>query len=265
MTLEESARIAGVSPETIEQYAAFGLLKKSDSGDGTPPRFSETDIRSLFYTKQQLQAAAESEERLPEREDEQINRAVNDKPQAAETGSPAVEAGTREETEPVKDAGPVKDPGVKKPAATLTLRSEVPTLDRILDDAADDSAAVEEKAASAEADARSKAAAVDSSAENASDSSVSSGQQVPALAQSELLEINKSLRQQVEMLQEERDWLRQRVERLEQRSEREQMLLLSENETVRRLISSREQHADRRSIWRFALPWFGFSDDKQQK
>ncbi len=68
----------------------------------------------------------------------------------------------------------------------------------------------------------------------------------------ELIELNKSLREQIQILREERDWLRERIEKLEARSEREQMLLLSESENVRSLIST-----NNKPFWQRALPWFG--------
>lgn len=66
----------------------------------------------------------------------------------------------------------------------------------------------------------------------------------------ELVEINKGLRRQVEMLREERNWLRERIEKLEARSEREQMLLLSESENLRSAMSLAGT-----SFWKRALPW----------
>ncbi len=67
----------------------------------------------------------------------------------------------------------------------------------------------------------------------------------------DLMETNQALREQIQMLREERDWLRTRLEQLEARSEREQMLLMSESETIRSLIG--KQPIKR---WSFSLPWF---------
>ena len=53
----------------------------------------------------------------------------------------------------------------------------------------------------------------------------------------ELIEINAHLRERLKSLKAERDWLRERVEKLELQLEREQTLLMAESETVRRLIS----------------------------
>ncbi len=67
----------------------------------------------------------------------------------------------------------------------------------------------------------------------------------------ELLEINKSLKEQIQILREDRNWLRERIEKLETRSEREQMLLLSESENLRSMIK-----VNKRTFWEKALPWF---------
>ena len=75
--------------------------------------------------------------------------------------------------------------------------------------------------------------------------------------ESQLLEMNQTLREQIELLREERDWLRQRIEHLETRGEREQMLLLAESETVRRLIKT-ETLTEK--LMNFRLPWFSNSD-----
>jgi len=58
-------------------------------------------------------------------------------------------------------------------------------------------------------------------------------------------------------LRSQRDWLRARVERLEEKSERDQILLLSETQTIRRLITLQEQ---RKSTFRQVLDWFGFQN-----
>lgn len=60
--------------------------------------------------------------------------------------------------------------------------------------------------------------------------------------------------QQIKSLSSERDWLRERQEKLEQKAERDQLLLLAETQTIRQLISIQER---RRSPLRSALEWIG--------
>jgi len=67
----------------------------------------------------------------------------------------------------------------------------------------------------------------------------------------ELVAENRRLREEVNELKQEREWLKERLEKLEARCERDQMLLLSESETVRRLATS----DSKKSFWSFSLPW----------
>lgn len=57
-------------------------------------------------------------------------------------------------------------------------------------------------------------------------------------------------------LRNQRAWLRERIERLEEKAERDQILLLSETQTIRTLVSYNE---NRRSPVRQLLEWFGVS------
>ena len=68
----------------------------------------------------------------------------------------------------------------------------------------------------------------------------------------ELLDLNKSLKDQIEILKQERDWLRKRVETFEIRSERDQLLLMSETKTVQTLLPLQQP---KQNFWSFALPW----------
>lgn len=56
-------------------------------------------------------------------------------------------------------------------------------------------------------------------------------------------------------LKEQRDWLKSRVEKLEEQRDRDQIILVSETQTIRRLLVSLEQ---RKSPIRSTLEWFGF-------
>ena len=60
--------------------------------------------------------------------------------------------------------------------------------------------------------------------------------------------------EQLRKLEEENRWFKTRIEKLEQKAERDQLLLLSESQTVRRLVML---HESRRSPFRAALEWLG--------
>jgi hypothetical protein len=79
------------------------------------------------------------------------------------------------------------------------------------------------------------------------------------LSSYDLVGSNKTLREQIEILKSERDWLRTRLEKLEERTERDQMLLLSETQTVRKLIQTGlEPTKSEKGIasWLRAIPFF---------
>ena len=61
--------------------------------------------------------------------------------------------------------------------------------------------------------------------------------------------------ERIKSLEDEREWLRARIEKLEEKANRDQLLLLSETQTIKALITIQEQ---RRSPVRGILEWFGF-------
>ncbi len=63
--------------------------------------------------------------------------------------------------------------------------------------------------------------------------------------------------QELADLRRERDWLRSRVEKLEEKGDRDQLLLLSETQALHRLIM---QHDKKKSPFRTALAWFGWTE-----
>lgn len=175
MSIEECAVFAGVSIDTVGQYAEFGLLPSVDLQGSR--FFKEQDVRSVFHlsSNQKVQVKVASAQEQPVE-------------QASESISLAEQITVIPLSQEIEITGSPKE----------SSRGE-------------------------------------------------------SLRIIELLQLSQTLREQLEMVKEERDWLRTRLERLEARSEREQMLLLSESETVRSLISQRNDK--KRSFWNIALPW----------
>ncbi|MCB0330917.1 MAG: hypothetical protein KDD70_14700 [Bdellovibrionales bacterium] len=66
--------------------------------------------------------------------------------------------------------------------------------------------------------------------------------------------------ERIEEITRERDWLRTRVEKLEEKAERDQVLLLSETQLLRQMI---EQRQNSRSPVRAALEWLGVVEPKK--
>lgn len=60
-------------------------------------------------------------------------------------------------------------------------------------------------------------------------------------------------------LRSQRDWLRTRVEKLEEKGDRDQVLLLSETQAIRQLIGLQQQ---KRSTVRNILEWFGLTSSE---
>ncbi len=247
LSINESADIAGVSTETLEQYRDFGLLEAVVENEMT--RFRESDIRTLFYTKLR-------KEELSEKAPEESPKESTD----SDTAST------------LQQAAPITAPPKSNSSDDEDLQ-EPPTLEQILAEHAASkleaanvevevvessekeevvSATAEEKIEEVEAE-EFHGEAVSTLGESIEISSTSAF--VPSSPDADLIELTKGLREQIEMLKEERSWLRERVEKLESRSERDQMLLLSENETVRSLLGSANTRPQRVSFWRKALPF----------
>lgn len=232
LSAEESAERAGVSVETILMFERCGLLEPVITDGRT--LYKELDIRTVFYSrlKQQEQAAAkppveESTAAVPPATPAQ--EALQQRGQLSEQLAAAVSTYTDAFATPRAESLAALS-GVE--AAELAPPAPKPEV----------VVKPEEKVAE-----ESFAFGPDSAAVDTRDSD-------PHLPSSnQLIEVNKGLREQIQVLRDERDWLRSRVENLENRSEREQMLLLSESETIRRLVTTERK----RGFWQRALPWFG--------
>ncbi|MCB0325424.1 MAG: hypothetical protein KDD69_17700 [Bdellovibrionales bacterium] len=293
LTVPESAELAGVSRETLEQYQSFGLLEMVDN-NGTPS-YRESDIRTLFYTRADRRRLANTESSAGTElsgpaqsprssESTAYAQVIHDSRAAIHDSRAAVQASeTAASPAPTsagslsQAAGPVSATGVDVAAtgvdvaatgaestttgseaarSAFTNRQEVDgrqeskpytPLREQLEVRFEGNV---ERWGEVEEQPKQKAPGIDQ------EDSTGFHARVPAIVHQELIEINKGLRAQLDMVKEERDWLRQRIEKLEARSEREQMLLLSESETVRSLI---EPQRRRDSFWRKAvLPFFGF-------
>ena len=139
---------------------------------------------------------------------------------------------------------------------------QVPTLENLLNPNATDKEDVKKNASPSENN---------HSAHTVVDGNLSNN--LPALRIEDVIFQNQALNSRLKSLEDERDWLRKRVEQLEDRSAREQMLMLKEKETLREVInvtlvkSSKSESlglALVNYIRRIALPFFGTSEIKRQ-
>ncbi|MCB0333795.1 MAG: hypothetical protein KDD55_09875 [Bdellovibrionales bacterium] len=75
--------------------------------------------------------------------------------------------------------------------------------------------------------------------------------------QEKILDMRES---EIESLKKERDWLRSRIERLEEKGDRDQLLLLSETQVIRQLVTAQKRSS---SPIRAALEWFGLVEPQK--
>ncbi len=218
LNLDEAASNANVGQETILKYKDLGLLQAFRING--QEQFREDEIRLVFNSRKKslLNQTKKTDE---------INS------EAAKNSQPKIVKTESNRTPPNHE-------------------DELPTLNDILKDNVE----IETVSQSNDSSATSFE---DNTWENSpSDhnvfkSNVDSGNShhfdIPSI---ELLELTRSLKDQLETIREERNWLRRRVEKLESTIEREQMITISKDETLRNLI---EQHTPPRKPWAFLLPW----------
>ncbi|MCC6953574.1 MAG: hypothetical protein IT290_05610 [Deltaproteobacteria bacterium] len=238
----ESAKFAGVSVDTVRQYERFGLLA-SVKKDGEL-FYRENDLRALFGVREPIPSASAPET-----------------PSAPASG-PAERSDASSNTQ-AASAQSSPPPFQAPPQATRTFGSG-----REYASSASYSAPYQASQSQSHFHAAPQTPPLLTAPHNPPYNQgppYSLGDQGQSSIQAmsitqpgtpgvyELLEVNRSLREQIQMLRDEREWLRQRVEKFETRTERDQMLLISENDTVKTLIQQVPER--RRSFWSFALPW----------
>jgi DNA-binding transcriptional MerR regulator len=242
---QESARFAGVSPETIRQYEKYGLLSSvKKDGDAF---YKEVDLRSIFNLSNTPQSLA----------DLQRSSASGDSPDSNTTAKAAAAAALQSEkkAEQANELLDTQNSPVEEPAVAEKIEKNEFTRTSIDSTNTQQQAEAEQPALNASIPNGPSGTEKIAEKEHKNSDFGSITFTEPGKASTfELLELSRSLRDQIQMLKEERDWLRKRVENLEARTERDQMLLISESSTVRTLI---EQAPKRRSFWSFALPWLG--------
>ena len=257
----QSAELAGVSPQTLQQYREFGLLKAVWQGDSA--YYSESEIRSIFFTKNKTAipnefSAVESNEKIMTQDsnsqlfENQSNiKVANSSAQINNEGLLKSDEKVLSIQEHFKASKPTTfttqpSPSSQPPPNFQALKQENPHLTTVEDILSD-----KVKIKTEEAENKKEVVNNDSS-------TISSLLHQSQVANTELIETNKNLREQLEIVREERNWLRARIEKLEARSEREQMLILAESENVRNLINQKKQ----KSLLSLALPWLGFSSEE---
>jgi hypothetical protein len=231
LTQDQAAKLAGVGHDTIERYRDLGLLRMYNS-DGGEERFSEEDIKLLFNSKIRPRSSS------PDSKMEGTSKTDSDK-EASEktplTNKIVLESTGEEELPRLKDIIREAEHKTSKeaPKESPTIRLNNPVQSS------------QESAPSSEEEEE-----IQSSQYTSSHHQIQ--RQSNDISSIELLELTRTLKDQLEIVKEERNWLRKRIEKLESLSEREQMLRMSESDTIRTLIAQREP---KKSPWSFLLSW----------
>lgn len=220
LTAKEAATCANISEETISKYKDLGLLKAFRVNG--QEQFREDEIRLVFNSRfRSTSTTAEDTYKTKTSHPADINSStsqVNTEANASFTNQKS-----EDDLPTLNDI--LSEGNSKKDTNTFSynLKDEAPLSSQI--------------------DIQSD---VLKNKENQGDFR---GFDIPSI---ELLELTRSLKDQLESVKEERNWLRRRIEKLEASFEREQMITISKTETLRNLV---ENKTGTRSAWSFLLPW----------
>lgn len=235
----ECATMAGVSVETIRQFRGCGLLQAVNEA-GTD-KFREIDITTLFYNRTKAAPSDTTAQTVssssPLREQIVTDFVVSTSPQENANfarGNENISQTPPEETSPSATS-------VNENISSQSLETESSTTEQTNTETSSSETIDQGETTFRVGPEESSARVIEMLPPQSS------------INVEYLIEVNKGLREQIDILRGERDWLRNRVEKLETRSEREQMLLLSESENIRKLI---QQNENRAFSWLRALPWF---------
>lgn len=234
----DAAKLAGVSVETLTQYCDFGLLKAEElNGEKF---FRHADIATVFHLQ-----SKES----PTPHDTAIQNTETQNTAANITSvSP-----TQDHGQSAAHSSGIKNSQQRSASRNSVHNETTPAIDQSttpLSSTQSGAPATSQEAGTITVDS------VLSSTPSIAPQPAKAAALQPEVSSYNLMDINSELRERLAELKEERDWLRKRLEKMEMRSERDQMLLLSENDNVRRLLPQGMSTGQR--LLSAAFPWLGF-------
>jgi len=237
----EAASAAGVSPDTIREFISLGVLRLQD-GQGDTKFLVRDDLLAAFHTLKAEETLAEPTAARPPTEETTTSRLQNGPTKQAIPEQAILEQAILERADPEQHQ-------LEQPQNGASLEETVHSIEATEPTTSTSQSVESQQASSPQREQAAPSTPINSDRIQQSSSAVE-GEALIEHRSFELLDLNCSLREQIEMLKQERDWLRKRVEILEVRSERDQLLLLSETKTVQKLLPS-----PKKSFWAFALPW----------
>lgn len=229
----EAVTISGVSPLTLNRFAEAGYLRIESDSDGLR-LFSKREILDVFGIQEQV-----IDNTVAKLEREAFNIPFEEPKESPEIATPD-EATSETELDVAPDHKEEDNKVVQFPS-----EEDREVADTIIPPASSTKPPLEQKS---------------SVNENARAIEVLE-QEVARLKnisnmQDRVLDMREA---EIASLKEERNWLRTRIERLEEKGDRDQLLLLSETQILRQMIVQQHQKS---SPLRSALEWIGIVDPK---
>jgi hypothetical protein len=263
----EAASIAGVSSNTLNRFAEAGYLQVESDSDGLR-LFSRRELGEVFGFRQEnystvldgsaVRALNPHEQEVPERNAyRKEGRSAVQEELKEGAGSPAGESSA-----PVDNVVELHAGSKLEQEQSVEVSSSEPiAADDIWSDESDTGeadAVVQSVEREEEVSQVPLTESVQPVAVQMLEREIAKLKSIVTM-QDKLLDMKDA---ELKDLQEQRTWLHERVERLEEKSDRDQMLLLAETQLVRQMITQRDQ---KRSPVRAALEWFGLVPDQQNQ
>ena len=244
---EEASSLSGVSVSTLSRFVEAGYLRTETDSDGLR-LFSKSELQSVFGL-------------------DSFHTAGREKPitlkSSIEVPRPEI---TRKTVDINSKAAPIpaekrtveRQPVPEEPASAAPILSQP---ERRPENAAVPSTPPD--VASHATESGPKAAAQSTEDRKASERIYQLEMELLKLKQVTLLQeqLLETKEARIRDIEEQRTWLKSRLEKLEEKGERDQLLLLAESQTVRKLIQIQEK---KRSPLRLALEWLGLGMPEQR-
>ncbi len=277
ITENESARICGVSVNTLNRFIETGYLQVEHDGDGLR-LFSKNELKRVFGISDEIIDSNRNSSAINSFSGNAAPKFDPDIIIEDEVTETRVEKVTEETKEsftsataiasPIEPKMPIREPLPREfntnlrwePPVSETIQSQSqpqakqttkPYL-RVLNPHVENS----ELPPLEPRPQRAESTPTRAPAYDLLDAEVSKLKNIVTLLE-KILELREA---EIESLKKQNSWLQERVERMEERSDREQLLLLAESETVRKLVIQQ-----RRSPVRAALEWLGLAEQSNFK
>ncbi len=225
----EAVAIAGVSPITLNRFAEAGYLRIESDNDGLR-LFSKRELLEVFGIQEQIIDNTVAK----------LEREVFDIPE-----EPAEAVSTVQIEEPVELKFEETDP--QDTQTDLQAGEDHNQIENLVHFPSEE----ERFATNRQVRAKTKAVALD-----ALEQELTRLKNIVKM-QDRVIDLRES---EIAGLKEERNWLRTRIERLEEKGDRDQLLLLSETQILRQMIVHQHQKS---SPLRSALEWIGLVNPRQ--